>query len=160
MLDSTLSSYNSIHDKSLIRNFGYIGGKWIGAETGTTISVTNPATSDKIGEIASLSADESATSVDAAQAAFLEWSSLLPQVRSTILRRWYGLILKHKEDLAQIMVLEQGKPLSEARGEIEYGASFVEFYAEEAKRPNLEGVTSHLKGPKSSFGVNPLVLRP
>ena len=156
MLDSTLSSYNSIHDKSLIRNFAYIGGKWIGAETGTIISVTNPATGDKIGEIASLSADESATSVDAAQAAFLEWSSLLPQVRSTILRRWYGLILKHKEDLAQIMVLEQGKPLSEARGEIEYGASFVEFYAEEAKRPNLEGVTSHLKGAEVELWREPV----
>ena len=82
--------------------------------------------------------------MDAAQRAFPNWSGLLPQKRAAILRRWFELQLEHREDLARIMVLEQGKPLSEARGEIDYGADFVEFYSEEAKRPNVESVTSHL----------------
>ena len=131
-------------DPGLMRNFSYIGGRWCAAASGRTIAVTDPATGKIMGEVASLSATESAAAVDAAQAAFPGWSSLLPQARSAILRRWFELILVHKEDLARIMVSEQGKPLSEARGEIDYGAAFVEFYAEEAKRPNIEGVTSHL----------------
>jgi aspartate-semialdehyde dehydrogenase len=84
--------------------------------------------------------------VDAAATAFPDWASNLPQDRARYLRRWFELILENKEDLALLMTLEQGKPLSEARGEIEYAASFVEYYAEEAKRPHIEGVTSHLQG--------------
>jgi aspartate-semialdehyde dehydrogenase len=75
---------------------------------------------------------------------FRAWAALLPQQRSAILRRWFELIVEHREDLAVIMTREQGKPISEARGEIDYAASFIEFYAEEAKRPNIESVTSHL----------------
>ena len=80
----------------------------------------------------------------------------LPQERSAILRRWFDLMIKHKEDLARIMVLEQGKPLSEARGEIDYAASFVEYYAEEAKRPNIEGVTSHLPDAEVELWLEPV----
>ncbi|MCW3783757.1 NAD-dependent succinate-semialdehyde dehydrogenase [Defluviimonas salinarum] len=144
MLDTALSSRMDIADKRLVRSFAYIGGKWCAAVSGATVGVTDPATGEIVGEVASLSAAEAITAVDAAQAAFPGWSALLPQARAAILRRWFELILAHKEDLARIMVLEQGKPLSEARGEIDYGAAFVEFYAEEAKRPNIEGVTSHL----------------
>jgi aspartate-semialdehyde dehydrogenase len=82
--------------------------------------------------------------VEAAHAAFPGWAALLPQQRSDALRRWYELMRAHKEDLALIMTLEQGKPISEARGEIDYGASFVEYFAEEAKRPDIMSVTSHL----------------
>ncbi|MCV2869056.1 NAD-dependent succinate-semialdehyde dehydrogenase [Defluviimonas sp. WL0002] len=144
MLDNATTTLAQIEDKKLVRCFSYIGGKWCAAETGDTIAVTDPATGEAIGEVASLSGTEAAGAVDAAQLAFPGWSGLLPQGRSAILRRWFELILAHKDDLARIMVLEQGKPLSEARGEIEYGAAFIEFYAEEAKRPNIEGVTSHL----------------
>lgn len=144
MLDSTIPASIDISDKKLFRSFAYIGGKWTGAVSGEVITVTDPATGKSIGEVASLSAAESARSVDAAEAAFAPWSGLLPQARSAILRRWFNLIVAHCEDLARIMVAEQGKPLSEARGEIDYGAAFVEFYAEESKRPNIEGVTSHL----------------
>jgi aspartate-semialdehyde dehydrogenase len=133
-----------IADKKLYRCFSYIGGKWRAAASGETINVTDPATGEVAGEVASLSGDEARGAVDAAQVAFAGWAGLLPQERSAILRRWFELMLAHKEDLARIMVAEQGKPLSEARGEIDYGAAFVEFYAEEAKRPNIEGVTSHL----------------
>jgi aspartate-semialdehyde dehydrogenase len=98
----------------------------------------------KLRGLPGLGAAEARAAVDAAAAAFPGWSGALPQARSAALRRWFELIVAHREDLARIMVAEQGKPLSEARGEIDYGASFVEFYAEEAKRPDILGVTSHL----------------
>jgi aspartate-semialdehyde dehydrogenase len=143
-LDTAILTRAAIADKRLVRSFSYVGGKWRAAASGETIPVTDPASGDVIGEVASLSAAEARAAVDAAQAAFPGWAEILPQARSAVLRRWFELMLQHREDLARIMVLEQGKPLSEARGEIDYGAAFVEFYAEEAKRPNIEGVTSHL----------------
>ena len=138
------SALNDLNDPRLVRQFCYIGGKWTGAGDSNTLNVTDPATGAWLGEVASLSAEESRAAVDAAHAAFPVWSGLLPQERSHQLRRWFELMIENREDLARIMVLEQGKPLSEARGEIDYAASFLEFYAEEAKRPNIEGVTSHL----------------
>ena len=134
----------NLADPSLFRSFSYIGGCWTGAKDGKIRSVTNPADGCSLGDVACLSAAESTTAVDAAQLAFGAWSSCLPQERSATIRRWFDLIIANKEDLAHIMTLEQGKPISEARGEIDYAASFVEFYAEEAKRPNIESVTSHL----------------
>lgn len=144
MLDSAISARPDIANKALVRSFSYVGGRWIGGDDGATFRVDDPATGQELGRVASLSAAQSARAVDAAQAAFGPWAKRLPQERAAILRRWFELMLAHREDLARIMVLEQGKPLSEARGEIDYGAAFVEFYAEEAKRPNIEGVTSHL----------------
>lgn len=156
MTNTALSARAEISDKSLVRSFSYVNGKWSAARSGDAISVTDPATGDFIGDVVSMSAAESAAAVDAAQSAFAAWSGLLPQDRSIILRRWFGLMLEHKEDLARIMVLEQGKPISEARGEINYAASFVEFYAEEAKRPNIEGVTSHLQGAEVEVWLEPV----
>jgi aspartate-semialdehyde dehydrogenase len=144
MADTALSARADIADRRLVRSFAYVGGKWQGAAGGATFAVTDPATGNYIGEVAKLSGAEASAAVDAAQAAFVGWSARLPQERARILRRWFEQIAAHRDDLARIMVLEQGKPLSEARGEIDYGAAFVEFYAEEAKRPNIEGVTSHL----------------
>ena len=144
MTETALSARADIADKALVRSFSYINGRWCAAGNGETFPVSDPADGAELGHVASLSAEESSAAVDAAQAAFAGWAGMLPQQRAAILRRWYALQLEHKEDLARIMVLEQGKPLSEARGEIDYGAAFVEFYAEEAKRPNIEGVTSHL----------------
>lgn len=129
---------------SLLRSFAYVGGCWTAAEDAGTFAVTNPADGVLLGDVASLTNEDSIRAVDSAQSAFADWSALLPQQRASILRRWFGLILENREDLARIMTFEQGKPISEARGEIDYGASFVEFYAEETKRPNIECVTSHL----------------
>ena len=156
MLDTAITATADIGDKALVRSFSYIGGKWCAAGSGETLAVNDPATGDFIGEVAMLSAEESAGAVDAAQEAFESWSMTLPQERSAILRRWFDLMIKHKEDLARIMVLEQGKPLSEARGEIDYAASFVEYYAEEAKRPNIEGVTSHLPDAEVELWLEPV----
>ena len=144
MLESAISARTEITDKTLVRSFAYIGGRWVASASGAGVRVTDPASGLELGLVASLSAKEASVAVDAAQSAFAGWASRLPQERAVLLRRWYELILAHREDLARIMVLEQGKPLSEARGEIDYGAAFIEFYAEETKRPNIEGVTSHL----------------
>jgi aspartate-semialdehyde dehydrogenase len=135
---------DGLSDRALLRCFSYVDGRWSAAATGATFPVTDPATHATLGHVAELTATDSAAAVDAAEAAFPGWAATLPQLRSTLLRRWYDLIIEHREDLARIMTFEQGKPLSDARGEIDYAASFVEFYAEEAKRPNIESVTSHL----------------
>ncbi len=146
----------AISDRSLFRAASFIDGKWRAAADGATISVTNPADGALIGNVAALSGEESKEAVAIAQEAFVHWSKLLPQARSTALRTWFEMILQHKEDLARILVIEQGKPLSEARGEIDYAASFVEFYAEEAKRPNIEGVTSHLPDAEVEVWLEPV----
>jgi len=149
MTDSTLTGtagtgFSGIHDSALIRDHSFIGGEWVGNADGHCIEVTNPADGQLIGRVASLDAIESRRAVDAAEAAFDAWAGLLPQERSRLMRRWFDLVIEAKEDLARLMTAEQGKPISEARGEIDYAASFIEYYAEEAKRPNTENVTSHL----------------
>ncbi len=150
------SPLSDLNDPRLVRSFSYIDGKWCGAGDSATLSVHNPADGTTLGQVASLSAADSARAVDAAQAAFGSWSLMLPQDRSILLRRWFDLMIEHKEDLARIMVLEQGKPLSEARGEIDYAASFIEYYAEETKRPNIEGVTSHLPDAEVELWLEPV----
>lgn len=135
----------ALNDAELFRDQAFVAGNWTDAKSGETVAVTDPATGDLLAEVSSLSEAESRAAVDAAQAAFGAWSALLPQERAAVLRRWYDLMLAHREDLAQIITAEQGKPISEARGEIDYAASFVEFYAEESKRPDVESVTSHLR---------------
>tara|TARA_R110002049_G_scaffold44333_6_gene130171 strand:- start:28682 stop:30166 length:1485 start_codon:yes stop_codon:yes gene_type:complete len=128
----------------LARHFAYVGGAWVAGESNDLIKVTDPASGNVLGSVARLTGNDSRMAVDAAHAAFAGWAGLLPQERGVILRRWRDLMLENSEDLARIMTAEQGKPISESRGEIEYAASFLEFYAEEARRPNIEGVTSHL----------------
>ena len=142
-----------IADTGLLRDRALVAGDWI--EGTGSIAVTDPATGEEIGTIAALSGAQSGAAVAAADRAFADWAGRLPQERSAILRRWFELMTEAREDLARIMVLEQGKPLSEARGEIDYAASFVEFYAEEAKRPNIEGVTSHLPDAEVELWLEP-----
>lgn len=134
----------ALADPALLRSAAYVAGRWTGAADGATFEVANPADGATLGDVASLAAHESALAVDAAHEAFAGWAGALPQERARLLRRWHELVVAGREDLAWIMTLEQGKPLSEARGEIDYAASFIEFYAEETRRPNIEGVTSHL----------------
>jgi aspartate-semialdehyde dehydrogenase len=131
-------------DRELIRDKSFIAGKWRGGADGRRIDVTSPADGQLVGRVAALGAAESREAVDAAEASFTRWSALLPQERTRLMRRWFDLMMDAKEDLAQLMTAEQGKPISEARGEIDYAASFIEYYGEEAKRPNSENVTSHL----------------
>ena len=131
----------ALDDADLLRGQAFIGGVWTGKPVR---AVLDPAGGGRVGEVAELGADAARAAVDAAQAAFPGWAGALPQARGAALRRWFRLIEGARNDLARIMVAEQGKPMSEALGEIDYAASFVEFYAEEARRPNIEGITSHL----------------
>ncbi|WP_339694274.1 NAD-dependent succinate-semialdehyde dehydrogenase [Celeribacter baekdonensis] len=156
MRDTAISARSDIGDKRLLRGFSYVNGKWTSGEAGACFAVTDPATGSHLGDVAALSAAQSTVAVDAAQASFPAWSQRLPQDRAAVLRRWHELMIAAKEDLARIMVLEQGKPLSEARGEIDYAAAFIDYYAEEAKRPNVEGVTSHLPDAEVELWLEPV----
>jgi aspartate-semialdehyde dehydrogenase len=133
-----------LKDPGLLAATSYIGGRWVEAAAAGSLEVTNPADGAVIARVSALGEAGARRAVEAAHAAFPGWAALLPQQRSDALRRWYELMRAHKEDLALIMTLEQGKPISEARGEIDYGASFAEYFAEEAKRPDIMSVTSHL----------------
>ena len=119
---------------ALLRTQCYINGQWLDADSGRTIAVSNPATGETIGSVPDMGAAEAERAVAAAQAALPVWRALTAKQRSQILRRWSDLMMEAQEELATLLTLEQGKPLAEARGEIAYGASYIEWYAEEAKR--------------------------
>ncbi len=138
------TSFPKLDQPKLARSFSYVGGSWVAGTESASLPVTDPADGSLLGEVAKLDAADATRAVAAAHAAWPAWAALLPQDRSAVLRRWFELMRSNREDLARIMTAEQGKPISESRGEIDYAASFVEFYAEEARRPNIEGVTSHL----------------
>uniref|UniRef100_UPI003BABB364 NAD-dependent succinate-semialdehyde dehydrogenase n=1 Tax=Stappia sp. TaxID=1870903 RepID=UPI003BABB364 len=146
LTDETAAGFHAgrLSDQRLFRSFAYVGGRWVAAADGATFTVSDPADHTPVAEVARLGATDAREAVDAAERAFPAWAGLLPQDRCAILRRWHSEIMANREDLALVMTAEQGKPLSEARGEIDYAASFVEFYAEEAKRPDIDSVTSHL----------------
>ena len=118
----------------LYRDQCYVNGEWIKANSNEIISVNNPASLEEIGTVPKCGKDEATLAIEAAHQAFPEWKSKSAKERSIILRKWFDLINQNHEELAQIMTIEQGKPIKESRGEITYGASFVEWFAEEAKR--------------------------
>ncbi len=124
----------NLHRPSLFRQQCHIGGKWVGAADGATISVVNPADNSVMGSIPSLTAADVKSAIQAANDGLRAWKALSGKDRSRLLRRWYDLCMQHQEDLAVILTMEQGKPLKESRGEIAYGSSFLEWFAEEAKR--------------------------
>ncbi|WOJ96077.1 NAD-dependent succinate-semialdehyde dehydrogenase [Congregibacter brevis] len=121
-------------DISLLRDGAYINGQWLAADDGKTLTILNPANGDEITSIASVGAAETRRAIEAADAAMDDWKRLPAKSRAQILRRWFDLIMQHQEDLAILMTAEQGKPLAESRGEVAYGASYVEWFGEEAKR--------------------------
>ncbi|WP_417330598.1 NAD-dependent succinate-semialdehyde dehydrogenase [Halomonas cupida] len=133
----------NLNDPALFRQHCYIDGRWAEAEGKATIEVTNPATSNRLGTVPRLSKDEVSAAIDAADRAFPLWKASTAKQRASILRRWFDLCMEHQEDLAQILTLEQGKPLQEARGEIAYGASFIEWFGEEAKRIYGDIIPAH-----------------
>ena len=124
----------SLNDNNLFRQQCYINGQWVDADDASTIDVTNPATGETLGTIPCLGAAETRRAIEAADKAQGAWAAKTAKERAVVLRRWYDLMMEHQEDLAVLMTLEQGKPLAESRGEIAYAASFIEWFAEEAKR--------------------------
>ncbi len=123
-----------LQDPKLFRTQAYIDGKWVNADKGDTLTVDNPATGKPLGTVPKMAAVETRRAIEAADKAFPAWSARPAKERSIILRRWAELMMQNQEDLAQLMTAEQGKPLTESRGEVAYSASFLEWFAEEGKR--------------------------
>ena len=128
---------DQLNDEALYRTKSFINGLWVDADDGATIEVTNPVNGDVLARVAKVGASETRTAIKAAASAMSVWRAVPAKVRSNILRDWFNLIMAHQEDLARIMTLEQGKIIAESRGEVAYGASYIEWFAEQAKR--IEG---------------------
>jgi succinate-semialdehyde dehydrogenase/glutarate-semialdehyde dehydrogenase len=143
MLDSSTDLSALLKDPALLTGKAYLAGEWTDAEGGKTFKVTNPARGDVIAEVADLSRAEVARAIDAAHKAQKDWACRVAKDRANILRAWYDLMIEHADDLATILTAEQGKPLAEAKGEVLYGASFIEWFAEEAKRIYGETIPGH-----------------
>ena len=137
-----------LRDPSLRRQQCFIGGAWVGAGEGGVIPVSNPASGAVLGTVPNLGAAETRRAIAAAEAAWPAWAARPAKDRAAMLRRWYDLIVANADDLAAIMTAEQGKPLAESRGEVVYGASFVEWFAEEAKRVYGDVIPENLPGRK------------
>ncbi len=132
-----------LKDASLFRQQAYVDGAWIDADSGATVKVDNPATGETLGTIPKLGRAETKRAIDAANRALPAWRALTAKERSAKLRRWYELMIENQDDLGRLMTLEQGKPLAEAKGEIAYAASFIEWFAEEAKRIYGDTIPGH-----------------
>ena len=142
-----------LKDPALLRSGCFIGGEWVGKPE---LAITNPATGETVGLVPDFGAQEAESAVLAAERAFKPWAKLQAKQRSAILRRWFDLIMANQEDLARLMTAEQGKPLAEARGEVAYAASFVEFNAEEAKRVYGETMPSPFPNSKIIVQKQPI----
>ena len=134
-----------LKDPSLFRQQAYIDGAWLDADEGQTLKVNNPASGEMLGSVPKMGAAETRRAIEAAERALPAWRDLTAKERSQTLRRWFELIMQNQEDLARLMTLEQGKPLTESRGEIAYAASFIEWFAEEAKRVYGDTIPGHQK---------------
>ncbi|MBZ5875892.1 NAD-dependent succinate-semialdehyde dehydrogenase [Chromohalobacter israelensis] len=140
-----------LNDPRLLRQYAYIDGKWTHGDGGREEAVVDPATGEVLGHIPWLEAPQLRGAVDAADSAFVQWRALRADERAERLLAWYDLLIEHREDLAIIMTREQGKPLPDARGEVEYGASFIKWFAEEGKRTFGQTIPSHI--PNAALGT-------
>ena len=143
MLDSVTDLRSMLSDPALLCDRAYVAGQWVGADDGSTFEVTNPARGDVIGLVPNLGRAETARAIAAAHAAMKDWAARPAKERANILRAWFNLMIANTDDLARILTAEMGKPLAEAKGEIAYGAAFIEWFAEEAKRIYGETIPGH-----------------
>lgn len=132
-----------LQNAALLKTKAYIGGDWTDADSGKTFPVMDPATGEKIADVAACGQPETARAIDAADAAYPAWRAKTAKERANILRRWHDLMMENQKDLATIMTREQGKPMAESMGEIVYAASFLEWFAEEAKRLYGDVIPGH-----------------
>lgn len=132
-----------LSDKTLLRNQNYINGAWVDADNGDTVAVNNPANGELLIEIPNMGASETKRAIDGADHAFQSWRKVPAKERSALLKEWFRLMMANQEDLAKIMTAEQGKPLAESRGEVAYGAAFVEWFAEEGRRVYGDTIASN-----------------
>lgn len=133
-----------LRDPSLLETRAYIAGEWVGAADGATFDVVNPARGDVIAKVADMGRDDAARAIAAAQDAMRDWAVRPAKERANIMRKWFDLMMDNQDDLATILTAEMGKPLAEAKGEIAYGASFIEWFGEEAKRVYGETIPGHM----------------
>ncbi len=145
-----------LNDSSLLKNSAYIDGQWSRPEHGPVFAVTNPASGETISSVPDLGVPETRHAIECAHAAWRPWRELLAKERSAILRRWFDLIMANQSDLAKILSMEQGKPLAEAMGEIAYGASFIEWFAEEGKRIYGDVIPSGVAGRRTLVIKQPI----
>jgi len=156
MLDETTNLASLLKDPSLFVTKGYLAGEWMDGEGGATFEVYNPARGDVIAQVADFSRAQAGEALVRAELAQKEWAAMTAKERSVILRRWFDLMMENADDLAIILTAEQGKPLAEARGEIGYGASFIEFFAEEAKRVYGETIPGHQRDKRITVLKQPI----
>jgi len=132
-----------LRDTALLRDRAFVNGEWVGADSDGTLQVSNPATHEVLGTVPNMGADETRRAIAAASAAFPGWAAKAAHERAIVLRRWFDLVIQHRDDLATLMTAEQGKPLAESKGEIAYAASYIEWFAEEAKRLYGDVIPGH-----------------
>ena len=123
-----------ISDKALLQSKAYIDGQWVDSDDGSRYAVSNPATGEVVAEVARCGTNETRRAIEAAERALLTWRKTTVKQRAALLRKWFNLMMEAQEDLARILTAEQGKPLAEARGEVAYGANYIEWFSEESKR--------------------------
>ncbi|MCB9305125.1 MAG: NAD-dependent succinate-semialdehyde dehydrogenase [Lewinellaceae bacterium] len=145
-----------LKDASLLQRHAFINNEWVDADSGSRFPVSNPATGEVLAEVADCSAAETGRAIAAAEAALPGWRAKTATSRAKILRRWNDLIIEHADDLGLLMTLEQGKPLAEARGEVRYGASFIEWFAEEGKRAYGDIIPPHQPGVRLLVSKQPV----
>ena len=156
MLDTKTNLRDLLNDPSLLATKAYVGGEWIDADDGGTFDVTNPARGDVIAQVADLSRTETARAIAAAETAQKDWAARTGKERAGVLREWFDLMTANADDLATILTAEQGKPHAEAKGEILYGASFIEWFAEEAKRVYGETIPGHQRDKRITVISQPI----
>ena len=156
MLDTTTDLKSLLNDPGLLATRAYVAGEWIEADDGTAFPVTNPARGDVICEVPNLGRAETARAIAAAETAMKEWAARTGKERAQILRKWFDLMMENQEDLGRILTAEMGKPLAEAKGEIAYGASFIEWFGEEAKRVYGETIPGHMRDKRITVIKQPI----
>ncbi len=143
-----------LKDPGLLADKSYVNGEWVSGDA--TFDVTNPARGDVIAQVADLSRDQVADAIAAAEKAQKEWAKWTGKERANVMRKWFDLMMEHQDDLGIILTAEQGKPLAEAKGEVAYGASFIEFFAEEAKRVYGETIPGHQRDKRITVIKQPI----
>lgn len=154
--DQTTDLKSLLADPDLFRTRAYVAGEWIDADDGKTFDVVNPARGDVIASVADLTRTEVARAIDAAQQAMQDWAARPAKERAKVMRKWFDLMMENQDDLGIILTAEMGKPLAEAKGEIAYGASFIEWFGEEAKRIYGEIIPGHMADKRLSVIRQPI----
>ena len=155
MLETTTNLKTMLNDPTLLETRAHVGGAWIDGDKGT-FDIKNPARGDVIAQVADLSRTQVGVAIAKAEVAQKEWAKWSAKERSTVMRNWFNLMMENQDDLAMILTAEMGKPLAEAKGEIAYGASFVEFFAEEAKRIYGETIPGHQRDKRITVIKQPI----